>query len=195
MAKLTGPLMSLDARGSIAQTITFSGWKGLKIARQRVIPANPNTADQQAQRGKMTTLVGYWHSDGYTAADKSAYDLWASTFSTPQSGFNAFIANGMSVLLEGDTWAALTDGTVSNEDASSFDFALDCGADKTYKLYYGCTPTTMLNEVAGVFDTDHVDFDVSGLSASTKYYFYVIGTVADYDHQRTGIYTAETAAS
>lgn len=56
MAKLTAPLMSLGARGTIGKAITFSAWKGVDYARQRVIPANPKTAAQSETRNTFKTL-------------------------------------------------------------------------------------------------------------------------------------------
>lgn len=50
MAKITGPLMSLSASGTIADTLTFSSWKGIPYARTRVIPANPQSAEQTNTR-------------------------------------------------------------------------------------------------------------------------------------------------
>mgnify|MGYP003375799129 CR=1 FL=1 len=46
MAKVKGPLMSLEASGSIANTITFSIWKGRPYVRQLVTPSNPSSAGQ-----------------------------------------------------------------------------------------------------------------------------------------------------
>jgi len=46
MAKLTGPLFSLDARGKLGSALVFIGWKGLKTVRQWLKPANPQSADQ-----------------------------------------------------------------------------------------------------------------------------------------------------
>lgn len=57
MAKVTGPLMSLDASGSVAKTITFSKWKGRNYVRQLTIPANPQTGDQQAVRTKLGVIA------------------------------------------------------------------------------------------------------------------------------------------
>jgi len=51
MAKVKAPLMSFDARGQIAKSLVYLGWKGLKTVRQYVIPANPKSSDQQTQRG------------------------------------------------------------------------------------------------------------------------------------------------
>jgi len=56
MAKLTGPLLSLGARGSVADTVTFSRWRGRPYARQKVIPGDPNTAEQQLTRNAFAFL-------------------------------------------------------------------------------------------------------------------------------------------
>lgn len=53
MAKVSGPLLSLDARGKIGGALVFSGWKGLQTVRQFVVPANPRSTTQQASRSKL----------------------------------------------------------------------------------------------------------------------------------------------
>lgn len=50
MAKVSGPLMSMDARGKFGGTLVFSGWKGRPTVRQLVLPTNPQSANQQAAR-------------------------------------------------------------------------------------------------------------------------------------------------
>jgi hypothetical protein len=50
MAKITAPFMSLDASGTIANTLTASKWKGRNYMRLRIIPSNPSTAGQIAVR-------------------------------------------------------------------------------------------------------------------------------------------------
>lgn len=60
MARLTAPLMSLAASGTIGKAITFSVWKGIPYARVRVIPANPNSTGQQEIRGVFSTLCEMW---------------------------------------------------------------------------------------------------------------------------------------
>lgn len=49
--------MSLDASGTLAQTLTASKWKGRNYIRQRIIPANPDTAGQQTVRSSLGTLA------------------------------------------------------------------------------------------------------------------------------------------
>lgn len=50
MARVTGPLMSVDASGKVADSIVFSKWKGINYVRQWLKPANPQSADQGDQR-------------------------------------------------------------------------------------------------------------------------------------------------
>lgn len=60
MAKITGGLLSLGARGTIGKTVTFAGWRGQPYARQTVIPANPNSTAQQSTRGVFSVANAIW---------------------------------------------------------------------------------------------------------------------------------------
>jgi len=53
MAKTSGPLMSLDASGSFAKTLTFAKWKGRNYVRHLVVPTNPQTTGQQNSRAAL----------------------------------------------------------------------------------------------------------------------------------------------
>jgi len=46
MAIVYGPLHSDDARGKLASSLVFMGWKGIKTVRQWLKPTNPKDADQ-----------------------------------------------------------------------------------------------------------------------------------------------------
>lgn len=54
MAKVWGPLHSDDARGKLADSLVYMGWKGIKSVRQLVTPQNPQSADQ----GNIRTIIG-----------------------------------------------------------------------------------------------------------------------------------------
>lgn len=54
MAKVTGPLMSMDARGKLGNALVFIGWKGIKSVRQYLKPAQPNSTGQ----GDVRTILG-----------------------------------------------------------------------------------------------------------------------------------------
>jgi len=57
MAKVTGPLMSLGASGSVAKTITFSIWKGRPYVRELVTPSNPRTEVQVETRSYLGAIA------------------------------------------------------------------------------------------------------------------------------------------
>lgn len=91
MAKVTGPLLSLDARGSVASTIVFSSWKGINYVRQRVIPTYSNTTAQSKVRALQTDASQAWFSETspIDSAYKAAYNLAAS--GQAYSGFNLYM--------------------------------------------------------------------------------------------------------
>lgn len=76
MAKTTAPLLSIGATGSFAKTAVFSKWRGIRYARQHVIPANPNTSGQQATRNVFRTTSEMWKLMGSIAI--SPWDAFAT---------------------------------------------------------------------------------------------------------------------
>ena len=94
MAKLTGPLFSFTALGTIAKAITYSRWKGVGYARQRVIPANPNSLDQQETRNTFKMLSGLWK-----VMQALAQAPWnANATGRPYTGRNRFMGDNLEVL-------------------------------------------------------------------------------------------------
>ena len=57
MAKVTGPLMSMSASGTVGKTATFSIWKGRPYVRHRVIPMNPKSTAQKTVRSVLGALA------------------------------------------------------------------------------------------------------------------------------------------
>jgi len=60
MAKVSAPLLSFSAGGSIAKTQVYAKWKGRPYVRQHVIPSNPNSSGQQLTRNTFTWLNNVW---------------------------------------------------------------------------------------------------------------------------------------
>src|SRR3990172_862086 len=89
MAKLKAPLLSFGASGKLADTLVYFPWKGLAVVRSYVIPANPNSAGQQTQRGILTESVASWHALGLADPDMcyngALVDEGDGTFSAPDS--------------------------------------------------------------------------------------------------------------
>ncbi len=71
MAKPTSPLLSLGARGTIADTLTFQKRGLATIAREKPIPENPRSLAQLAQRQVYRDAISAWHA--LTAEAKEAW--------------------------------------------------------------------------------------------------------------------------
>lgn len=78
MAKVTGPLMSMDASGKFGDALVFGKWKGRNTVRQLVTPANPNSQGQENARNRtrVTGALQLWanqttlKAQGKTLTDK-----------------------------------------------------------------------------------------------------------------------------
>jgi len=56
MAKVSGPLFSVDASGGFASALVFGKWKGRNTVRQLVTPSNPQSQIQQDQRNMVRNV-------------------------------------------------------------------------------------------------------------------------------------------
>lgn len=192
MARLNGPLFSLDARGKLANALVYSGWKGISTARQYVVPANPQTAAQTTQRGYITSAVAAWKNYITAAEARAAWNRMALTLAGALSGFNAFVRNAIG-MLGTDPDASFSNGCAAHA-VQTVEFTmvnLDDGAagDEAgnFEIWVGSTPTGMtLNEevaiavgvVTGTNDLGDIDdvvytklrkdgYDRSGISQIT----------------------------
>jgi hypothetical protein len=96
MARVNGPFLSLDASGTIYNTLTASIWKGRNYMRGYFVPTNPQTPAQVAQRDLMRQAVEDWQASypgEHTLWDEAARDVYP-----PISGYNYFV---MQWLLQG----------------------------------------------------------------------------------------------
>lgn len=62
MAKVTGPILSIRARGQIGKSQIYSQWRGIPYARQYNVPANPRTTGQLLTRDVFAWLQNLWRS-------------------------------------------------------------------------------------------------------------------------------------
>jgi len=178
MAKLTGPMFGLTARGKLANTLVYSNWKGVPYTRKWLVPANPNTSAQQAQRGYLASALADWHAISWGTGDKPAYDRWAAYGSKPMSGFNKYVSEYLKVKVAGNDWDKVR-GLVA-VDVTATTATLTCVensglTDRTVEVFLGTSQGYM--PVVGTATWDAVDsryeFAATGLSSKTKYYFRV----------------------
>jgi len=87
MAKAKGPLMSIEASGSIKKTLTFSTWKGRNVVKNTPHPHNPKTDAQMGIRANFTGVVA-----AYKALSSPMKTLWVTEGDRTQiTGLNAMM--------------------------------------------------------------------------------------------------------
>lgn len=188
MAKVSAPLLSLGASGTIADTITMARWRGVPYARQRVIPANPRTAAQQSTRSVFTEGSNSWK----TAPSDFVAPWNAFAEGKPLTGRNAYIGS-FTEQLRGETDLAnweVSPGARSGQTVQSVSGSAGTSSgeiDMTYSLPPAPSGWTM-DEVTFVTAPDqdpsdpwengivvHSDtgmtgnYTITGLDASTDY--------------------------
>jgi len=194
MAKVKAPLMSFDARGQIAKSLVYLGWKGLKTVRQYVIPANPKSAGQQTQRGYFSAAVEDWHTDGFTQVDVDAWNLLALATKIALSGFNMLVKLKVACAVAAESWVALVDCLITVITSSGATINITGTVGSTIKLYWGVSKTAMVNEEDMVDTAGDYEVTLAACSPTTKYYFYIKDTSAG-EKARTGIYSFTTIAA
>ena len=89
MARVTGPLMSMEASGTIGKSLTFANWVGRQYVRRWTRPSNPQTADQMGQRNAFS-VIGV----GVSQANK-CLQFNSSTGKTDERAFREKTPSGM----------------------------------------------------------------------------------------------------
>lgn len=194
MAKVTSPLFSMSASGQLGKSLVYMTWKGVKDVRTYVVPANPKSGGQQLQRGYMTSAVTAWHHSGFSALDVTAWNAAALAIKAVASGFNIFTKYFIAAMIAGHTWTPLTQVDISAVTTTTATVKANVASDKTGKLYLGTSSTSMLVPFTGTFLGSEYTFSLTGLSASTKYFFYIINTSTG-EAARSGVYTLTTPAA
>lgn len=187
MAKLKAPLMSLGAAGQLGKTLVFFPWKGLNVVREYVVPSNPNTALQQAQRAHVTTLVAAIHAkqaaavDPLGEADQIAYSALAQVKGKIMTWFNMAVKLGIDCLVAAKGYTVYANGTTVDADTDDIDLYVgiqDDGVTQVAdgKFYFGSSKTNLIHSkvailVAGV-NAHLTNSDCSAfMVVGTKYYW------------------------
>lgn len=186
MAKVNAPLFSFNASGKLAKSLVYFGWKGLDAVRSYVIPANPNTASQQTQRGYFTAAVDKIHecmaaaANALDAADKAAYAALASTRADPRTWFNEIVKVWADCKVAGTSPIVYSNGTISDPTCASVDLIMylnEEAADdlNAGKFYFGSSKTSLIYTKAATL-VSHVSVALANsdcsafLTAGNKYY-------------------------
>ena len=77
MVKLKGPLLSLEASGTIADTLTIQEWKGRTYMRKKPQPADAKSGKQIGMRAMFSYLTKHW--DSISSIDKATWNTRAAS--------------------------------------------------------------------------------------------------------------------
>lgn len=143
MAKVKGPLMSMDARGQIGKSLVFLGWKGIKDVRSYVIPANPKTVAQVAQRSTMSTAVALWHASFLNALDQDAFRVLASIQASAMSGFNVFCKKVIDLINLEWTYGVVRAMSITANTGGSVAYSFTSDEIPAQTCRMGYSPTVM----------------------------------------------------
>jgi hypothetical protein len=194
MAKVKAPLFGFGASGQLAKTLVFGTWKGLDVAREYVVPANPRSVAQVAQRGYMTDAVDAWHdsTSALSAEDKEAWGRLAGVQSSPRTGFNEFCRRLIDGLVAGGNggWFFGVDTTTFAGNSFTSDIADSEGGTLTVTIHMGTTKTFFPLEWTDVQVGGLTSFAAhdTGLPAGTRVYWY-FDVPAGATYKRSGLYS------
>lgn len=87
MVKLIGPLLSLDARGQFAKTLTYAKLGMTSYTKAYAVPTNPNTPDQIGQRLIISQITKNWQET--TQAERATWDPLSAQLKT--SNYHAYL--------------------------------------------------------------------------------------------------------
>jgi len=188
MAKVWGPLHSDDARGKLAESMVFLGWRGLKTVRMWKKPANPKTEDQQTQRGVFSSAVADYHT--LKPADQVAWKLRAS--GEKVSGFNAYVKEFIDAKIDVGAYNTISSVSITQSGGVC---TVHCKFEtsQTARLKAGSTRGTWTIEVSSATKNtaQHLKYDNY---ASETIYYYMIESLAASCPGETGHYQFETSA-
>jgi hypothetical protein len=198
MAKPKAPLFGFGASGQLGKAIVFGNWKGIDVAREYVVPSNPQSAAQTTQRGYFTTAVDEWHdaTNVLSATDKAAWNRLAGVQSSARSGFNEFVRRYVDERVAGGTgpghfFGIANIALVHNAFKADIDDSL--GGVLTVTLNVGSTKTFFSAsstdaQVGGL--TSFAAFDTGFAAGTTVYYWFEAGVSGvGTGYKRSGLYT------
>lgn len=150
MAKVTGPLMSMDASGAFGGALVFGKWKGRPTVRQLVTPANPNSLAQENARNRVRVGGAVQHqinlsvqkASGETLTDKQLLQAAAPAgFAWNGNLVDQLIGTGgLTYTAMEAAWAALTAPQKSAWDSAAAGLVPAYGA--VYQTGAGGVATT-----------------------------------------------------
>ena len=170
MAKVTGPLFSIDASGKFADSLVFSKWKGLNIVRQYSKPSGTSTAKQKAVKRAFSNATTMYQR--LSGNDKEAWNLRAT--GSPMSGYNLFMKKVMEALTDMRAFNLFSKVEAETITSTSATIKLNSSETGEAMVLYGENAGSFVNSIPINLTGEELTFELNGLSAANDYYFRII---------------------
>lgn len=138
-------------RGKVAGVVGAQ-WKDKNYIREYVLPANPNTVLQQAQRTKMADTVAFCKS-----LVGPIFNAYTDRFQKSMSGFNRFIKSNIAEFDGSPVYSLVTlaEGKLSSPTAAASTYAAGTGTTLiNWVVNYGNNGAADDQNFAAVYNTD-----------------------------------------
>ncbi len=193
ITKLSGPLFSLGARGSIAPGLTYSSHRGMSIVETKPIPSQPNTLPQQVVKQRFQDALAAWNNSGLTQADKRAWAARGQLQIGNAAGQAKHASTYYRVVKAGQPWQPISNLHVIDLTQTSITVQADYAADgpPAHVWWFSRTfPTTAATQLVHVVGTVWLSI-LDGLRPSSTYEFFIRRDTHP-KIQVTGTYSART---
>ncbi|MGM0420784.1 MAG: hypothetical protein ACQEQG_07270 [Bacillota bacterium] len=168
MAKVTGPLFSMDARGKFGDDMVFSNWKGVNYVRRHTESTQPNTAKQQAVKKSFTEAAAMYQL--LTGTDKMAWKRRAS--GQPVTGYNLFMKKVCSYLHDMPNFNLIRNVSAEANSFSSAIISFETDFAGPVQLAYGDKPSSYLETLEIMADPDMAaEIELINLEPDSEYFF------------------------
>lgn len=121
MAKIKGPLMSLSASGTIADTFTFRTQRGAAVVHKKLTPRKTNSTEQAARQAIYAGICIAWRA--LDSAAKTGWELIGK--SAGVTGFNAYMSSELIAAYNGGPTPPPTTYTTWDETNMGASLTLD----------------------------------------------------------------------
>lgn len=149
MTKVTAPLLAFTARGRIGRTVVATRRTGNSIIQPYVVPSNPNTPAQAAQRSAFSVVAAHWNLPETHPDNHPAWTRTAKRSLKPVTGYNAFLKNALPCYAQ-DPASAFVDSLYPTAPLTASATLLALNAESPpfeegdFHLWSGPTPQTMI---------------------------------------------------
>ena len=170
MAKVTGPLFSMDASGKFGNDLVFGKWKGINYARRHVNPTQPNTRKQLAVRDKFRQAAALYQR--LSGDDREAWRRSAS--GQPLTGYNLFMKKVKAVINSMPIFNLISTVGIEEEAANSCTISFLVDQDGPVEIKYGNSPTSLNYSSTVMATAGEINFfDIEDLYPGENYYFQI----------------------